>query len=151
MNVLGIETSCDETAAAVVGAQGVLSDVVHTQEVHAEYGGVVPELASRAHVEKIGVVGRAAIAEAGVGRPDAVAVTAGPGLVGAVLVGLSFAKGLAAAWGVPFVTGQSPRRPLAVTTDRGSGTRVSVHRSGGQRRSHDGVSGPGCGKLRGVE
>ena len=104
MNVLGIETSCDETAAAVVGAQGVLSDVVHTQAVHAEYGGVVPELASRAHVEKIGVVVRAAIAEAGVGRPDAVAVTAGPGLVGAVLVGLSFAKGLAAAWGVPFVT-----------------------------------------------
>ncbi len=103
MKVLGIETSCDETAASVVGSAGVLSDVVHTQAVHVEYGGVVPELASRAHVEKLGVVTRAALAEAGVERPDAVAVTAGPGLIGAVLVGLSFAKGLAAGWGVPVV------------------------------------------------
>ncbi|TNE84383.1 MAG: tRNA (adenosine(37)-N6)-threonylcarbamoyltransferase complex transferase subunit TsaD [Deltaproteobacteria bacterium] len=103
MKVLGIETSCDETAASVVSAAGVLSDVVHSQEVHAEYGGVVPELASRAHVEKIGAVVRAALDKAGIERPDAVAATAGPGLIGAVLVGLSFAKGLAAAWDVPFV------------------------------------------------
>lgn len=103
MNVLGIESSCDETAASVVSAAGVLSDVVHSQEVHARFGGVVPELASRAHIEKITVVTRAALAEAGIARPDAVVATSGPGLVGAVLVGLSWAKALAAAWEVPFV------------------------------------------------
>jgi N6-L-threonylcarbamoyladenine synthase len=103
MKVLGIETSCDETAAAVVDAAGVRADVVYSQVVHAEYGGVVPELAARAHTEKISVVVRAALAEAGIERPDAVAATAGPGLIGAVLVGLSFAKAAAAAWGVPFI------------------------------------------------
>jgi len=103
MNVLGIESSCDETAAAVVAADGVRSDVVHSQAIHAEFGGVVPELAARAHVEKIVAVSRAALAQAGIDRPDAVAVTAGPGLVGAVLVGLSYAKALAAGWGVPLV------------------------------------------------
>jgi N6-L-threonylcarbamoyladenine synthase len=103
MNVLGIETSCDETAASVVGAAGVLSDVVHTQEVHARYLGVVPELASRAHVEKLTAVTREALKVAGMARPDAVAATAGPGLIGAVLVGLSFGKALALGWGVPFV------------------------------------------------
>jgi len=103
VNVLGIETSCDETAASVVGPQGVLSDVVHTQEVHAAYLGVVPELASRAHVEKVTAVTRAALDQAGVDRPDAVAATAGPGLIGAVLVGLSFGKSLALGWDVPFV------------------------------------------------
>jgi N6-L-threonylcarbamoyladenine synthase len=104
MDVLGIETSCDETAASVVGAGGVRSDVVHTQEVHARFGGVVPELASRAHVEKLGAVTRAALEQAGIARPDAVAATSGPGLIGALLVGLSFGKALAAGWGVPFVT-----------------------------------------------
>ena len=103
MRVLGIETSCDETAASIVDETGVVSDVVHTQEVHARFGGVVPEHASRAHVEKLGSVVRAALSEAGLERPDAVAVTAGPGLIGAVLVGLSFAQGLAATWDVPFV------------------------------------------------
>lgn len=103
MVVLGIETSCDETAAAVVGPDGVAADIVHTQAVHAAYGGVVPELASRAHTEKLAAVTRAALAEAGVEKPDAVVATAGPGLIGAVLVGLSYAKGLAAGWDVPFV------------------------------------------------
>lgn len=101
--VLGLETSCDETAAAVVDATGVLSDITHSQEVHARFGGVVPELAARAHVEKVGAVVAAALDAAGIERPDAVAATAGPGLVGAVLVGLNFAKALAAGWGVPFV------------------------------------------------
>lgn len=101
--MLGIETSCDETAASVVGPEGVLSDVVHTQRVHQDYGGVVPELASRAHVEKLGVVVQAALDQAGIARPDAVAATSGPGLIGAVLVGLSWAKGLAAGWGLPFI------------------------------------------------
>jgi len=103
MNVLGIESSCDETAAAVYAADGVRSDVVHSQSIHAEFGGVVPELAARAHVEKVVAVSRAALAQAGLERPDAVAVTAGPGLIGAVLVGLSYAKALAATWDVPLI------------------------------------------------
>ena len=103
MYVLGIETSCDETAASVVGPDGVLSDVVHTQEIHSEYGGVVPELAGRAHADKIVATAAAALSRAGIQRPDAVAATAGPGLIGAVLVGLCFGKSLSAGWGVPFI------------------------------------------------
>ncbi len=103
MIVLGIESSCDETAAAVVGPGGVRSDVVYGQAIHAAYGGVVPEIASRAHAEQIVPVVRAALAQAGVERPDAVAATAGPGLIGAVLVGLSFGRAAALAWGVPFM------------------------------------------------
>lgn len=101
--VLGVESSCDETAASVVGPEGVLSDIVYSQAVHAEYGGVVPELAARAHVEKLATVVRAALSQANLSRPDGVAATAGPGLIGAVLVGLASAKGMAAGWGVPFV------------------------------------------------
>jgi N6-L-threonylcarbamoyladenine synthase len=103
MRVLGIETSCDETAASVVSADGVLSDVVYTQTVHAAYLGVVPELASRAHAEKLASVVQDALDKAGIEKPDAVAATSGPGLIGAVLVGLSMAKGLALGWGVPFI------------------------------------------------
>lgn len=103
MNVLAIETSCDDTAAAVVGDGGVLADVIHSQEVHVAFGGVVPELASRAHAEGIVPTVRAALAQAGIERPDVVAATAGPGLIGAVLVGLSFGKAAALGWGVPFV------------------------------------------------
>ncbi len=103
MIVLGIESSCDETAAAVVGPEGVRADVVHGQAVHAAYGGVVPEIASRAHAEQIVPVVRAAMEQAGIERPDAVAATAGPGLVGAVLVGLSFGRAAALGWGVPFI------------------------------------------------
>jgi len=103
MRVLGIETSCDETAASVVDETGVVSDVVHSQQVHAAYGGVVPELAARAHVERLGGVVARAMREAGMVRPDAVAATAGPGLIGAVLCGLSWAKALALGFGVPFI------------------------------------------------
>jgi len=101
--VLGIETSCDETAASVVGPSGVLSDVVHTQEIHREYGGVVPELAGRAHAERIVTTATAALQRAGVEKPEGVAATSGPGLMGAVLVGLCFGKAAAIGWGVPFV------------------------------------------------
>lgn len=104
MLVLGIETSCDETAASVVGPEGVRSDIIHSQAIHEAYGGVVPELASRAHAERVVVSVRAALVDAGIERPDAVAATAGPGLVGAVLVGLSHARALAAAWRVPFLS-----------------------------------------------
>ena len=105
--VLGIETSCDETAAAVVdrGAT-VLSSVVSSQiELHARFGGVVPEIASRAHVELIVPVVARALVEAGIDDRDveAVAATHGPGLVGALLVGVSAAKALALVWDVPFV------------------------------------------------
>ena len=103
MRVLGIETSCDETAAAVVGPAGVLADVVHTQEVHRRFGGVVPEIAGRAHVDRIVSTVREALARAALSRPDAVAATSGPGLLGAVLVGHAFAKAAAAAWGVPYI------------------------------------------------
>ena len=103
MRVLAIETSCDETAAAVLDASGVCSEIVYSQTVHADYGGVVPELAARAHIEKLAVVVQAALDQAGIKRPDAVATTAGPGLIGAVLVGLSWGKALAAGWEVPFV------------------------------------------------
>lgn len=105
--VLGIETSCDETAAALVmGGDDVVSSVVSSQvELHADYGGVVPEIASRAHLELLNPVIARAIVEAGVdeARIDAVACTVGPGLVGALLVGVSAAKSLALAWDVPFV------------------------------------------------
>src|SRR5579864_4495168 len=105
--ILGIETSCDETAAAVVvdGAR-VASSVVSSQvDLHARFGGVVPELASRAHVELLNPVVAEAMIEAGVDGHgiDAVAATVGPGLVGALLVGVSAAKGFALAWDVPFV------------------------------------------------
>ena len=102
MNILGIETSCDETAAAVVkDGHEVLSNVVYTQiPLHQPYGGVVPEIASRAHVEKIGEV----VGEAMKGHEiDAVAVTYGPGLAPALIVGLNAAKGLAKALGVPLI------------------------------------------------
>jgi N6-L-threonylcarbamoyladenine synthase len=105
--VLGIETSCDETAAALVmGGHDVLSSVVSTQvDLHAQYGGVVPEIASRAHLDLLNPVIARAIVEAGIEpeRIDAVACTIGPGLVGALLVGVSAAKALALTWNVPFV------------------------------------------------
>ena len=105
--ILGIETSCDETAAAVV-AEGrhVLSSVVSSQvDLHARFGGVVPELASRAHVDLLTPVVAEAMVTAGVDGPDiaAVAATVGPGLIGSLLVGVSHAKALALVWGVPFV------------------------------------------------
>jgi N6-L-threonylcarbamoyladenine synthase len=105
--ILGIETSCDETAAAVLdeGAR-VLSSVVASQiPWHSRFGGVVPEIASRKHVEHIGPVVAEALRTAGVGLDDlaGIAVTQGPGLVGALLVGLGYAKGLAFATGLPLV------------------------------------------------
>jgi N6-L-threonylcarbamoyladenine synthase len=107
MKLLAIETSCDETAAAVVeDGRRVLADVVSTQiEIHRRWGGVVPELASRNHVVQVMPVVDEALARAGVGAMelDGVAVTRGPGLVGALLVGVQVAKALALAWGKPLV------------------------------------------------
>lgn len=107
MRILGIETSCDETAAAVVadGCRVLSSAVASQEEVHQAFGGVVPELASRRHLEVISLVVEQALGEADleVGALDGLAVTQGPGLVGALLVGFSFAKALAYARGLPWV------------------------------------------------
>jgi N6-L-threonylcarbamoyladenine synthase len=107
MNVLGIESSCDETAAAVVrdGRHILSSQVASQAEVHRRYGGVVPELASRRHLEAIVPVMRAALDDAGLGLGDihGLAVTRGPGLVGSLLVGFSFAKALAYTRDLPWV------------------------------------------------
>jgi N6-L-threonylcarbamoyladenine synthase len=107
LRILGIETSCDDTAAAVVvDAREVLSSVVSSQvDLHARFGGVVPEIASRAHVELLVPVIAGALVEAGITDDglDAVGATVGPGLIGSLLVGVSAAKALALVWGVPFV------------------------------------------------
>jgi N6-L-threonylcarbamoyladenine synthase len=113
MNLLAIETSCDETAAAVVAETGepmrpweIRSNVVASQAtIHREWGGVVPELASRQHVRDICGVYEAALAQAGVELPEigGVAVTQGPGLVGSLLVGVAFGKALAWSTGIPVV------------------------------------------------
>ena len=109
--ILGLETSCDETAAAVVrgappGPGEILSNIVFSQtEAHAPYGGVVPEIASRAHLEILDGVVEQALAEAGITLDDvdAIAATAGPGLIGGVMVGLTTAKALALATGKPLI------------------------------------------------
>ena len=105
--ILGIETSCDETAAAVVAnGNTVVSSVVSSQvDLHARYGGVVPEIASRAHVELLTPAVAQALVESGIDGHElhAVAATVGPGLAGALLVGISAAKAYALAWGLPFV------------------------------------------------
>lgn len=107
--ILGIETSCDETSAAVVrsdnGTVSLASVVILSQDVHRIFGGVVPELASRAHVRAIGSVVDRALLDAGIGlgRLDGVAVTAGPGLVGALLVGVMYGKTLAFSLDCPFI------------------------------------------------
>jgi N6-L-threonylcarbamoyladenine synthase len=105
--VLGIETSCDETAAAVVAnGTAVVSSVVSSQvDLHARFGGVVPEIASRAHVQLLTPVVAEVLVESGLEGAgiDAVAATVGPGLVGSLLVGISAAKALALVWGVPFI------------------------------------------------
>jgi N6-L-threonylcarbamoyladenine synthase len=104
-SLLAIESSCDETSAAVIRDGAVLSNIIATQKVHAQYGGVVPELASRAHMSNIVPVVEAALKEAGVERTaiDAVAFTQSPGLIGSLMVGASFAKAYAQALNVPVI------------------------------------------------
>jgi N6-L-threonylcarbamoyladenine synthase len=107
MRVLGIETSCDETGIAIVDAeQGLVSHRLHSQvDLHAVYGGVVPELASRDHIQRILPLLREVLTEAGVEGPElsGIAYTAGPGLLGALLTGAAVARALAYAWGVPAI------------------------------------------------
>ncbi len=105
ITILAIESSCDDTSAALIKDGKVLNNIVATQSVHQKYGGIVPELASRAHQQNIVPVVDQALREAGVGRDqlDAVAFTEGPGLLGSLLVGASFAKGLALSMDIPLI------------------------------------------------
>ena len=105
MKILGVETSCDETSAAIIDKNTVLSSIISSQEIHSQFGGVVPELASRAHVRLIVPIVEKALKTASI-NPDelgGLAVTYGPGLVGALLVGVQFIKGMAAALNKPFI------------------------------------------------
>jgi len=139
MNILGIESSCDETAAAVYTDDGLKSNVIASQTVHERYGGVVPELASRAHHKTIWRTAGQALDEAGLrsGEIDVVAVTQGPGLLGSLLVGLCFSKGLALSQGLKLVgvnhmdahiyanfIDAEPRYPLVTLTVSGGHTQL---------------------------
>ena len=105
ITILGIESSCDDTSAAVLRNTTLLSSVIASQAVHEKYGGVIPELASRAHQQNIVPTIDTALKEAGVtpDKIDAIAFTRGPGLLGSLLVGTSFAKGLSIARNIPLV------------------------------------------------
>ncbi len=136
--ILGIESSCDETSAAVVvDGRDVRSNIVSSQvDLHARYGGIVPEIASRAHIERIGPVIEEALAVAGVGWSDlkALAVTAGPGLVGSLLVGVTAAKTLALTRGLPLVAVdhiEAHATSAALVTDRPPWPAVALVVSGG--------------------
>ncbi|MEJ2050724.1 MAG: hypothetical protein P8Y60_12970, partial [Calditrichota bacterium] len=103
--VLGVETSCDETSASVITPQKVLSNIISSQSVHLQFGGVVPELASRAHLKKVIPIVNEALKRAGITFEDlnGLAVTNGPGLIGALLVGVNYMKGLSLALELPLV------------------------------------------------
>ncbi len=105
MNVLGIETSCDETGVALYDTErGLVADALHSQvDLHAMYGGVVPEIASRDHIRCLLPLVEQVLADARIDRPDAIAYTAGPGLVGALMVGSGMANGLGLAWNCPVI------------------------------------------------
>ncbi|MDD2635876.1 MAG: tRNA (adenosine(37)-N6)-threonylcarbamoyltransferase complex transferase subunit TsaD [Bacteroidales bacterium] len=105
LKILGIESSCDDTSAAVLFDAKLYSNVINTQHIHEKYGGVVPELASRAHQQNIVLVVKEALSVSGfkLSEMDAIAFTLGPGLLGSLMVGASFAKGLSVATGIPLV------------------------------------------------
>jgi len=145
--ILGIESSCDETAAAVLHNGRIVANIISNQEVHRQYGGVVPELASRAHQQNIVPTVDAALRKAKVSpqQLSAVGVTAGPGLQGALLVGLSFAKSMSMALGIPLIgvhhmqahilanfiedaSGQAPQFPFLALTVSGGHTQLVLVR-----------------------
>ena len=105
MNVLGIESSCDETSAAILSDNKILSNLISSQDFHADYGGVVPELSSRAHMQIVKPLVDKSLKESNLklGNIDLITATAGPGLIGALLVGLTYAKGLAFSLNKPFI------------------------------------------------
>lgn len=138
--ILAIESSCDETSAAIIKNGKVLNNIIATQSVHKKYGGVVPELASRAHQQNIVPVVKAALGEAGIDKGDlhAIAFTRGPGLLGALLVGTSFAKSMAMGLNIPlievnhmqahilahFIDEPKPRFPFLCLTVSGGHTQI---------------------------
>lgn len=147
MNVLGIETSCDETGVALYSSKtGLLADALHSQiDLHAVYGGVVPEIASRDHIRCLLPLITQVLGEAGIERPDAIAYTAGPGLVGALMVGSGMANGLGLAWNCPVIAvhhmeghllapmleDESPEYPfLALLVSGGHSMLIAVRRLG---------------------
>lgn len=105
MNVLGIESSCDETSSAILSDNKILSNLISSQDFHADYGGVVPELSSRAHMQIVKPLVDKSLKESNLklGDIDLITATAGPGLIGALLVGLTYAKGLAFSLNKPFI------------------------------------------------
>ena len=105
MVILGIESSCDETAAAICKCGKIISSIAQTQEIHSQYGGVVPEIASREHDFQINYIVNRALADSvcTLKDIDSIAVTYGPGLMGSLLVGLNYAKGLSIGLNIPFV------------------------------------------------
>ena len=106
MTTLGIETSCDETSVSIISDGKLLSNLISSQDFHVKYGGVVPELSSRAHLQMIEPLVKQALEEANVSKNevDLIAATAGPGLIGALLVGLNFGKALAYSMNIPFIS-----------------------------------------------
>jgi len=106
MTVLGIETSCDETSVSIIKDDKLLSNLISSQDFHVKYGGVVPELSSRAHLQMVEPLVKQSLEEAGIDKKeiDIVAATAGPGLIGALLVGLNFGKALSYSLNIPFVS-----------------------------------------------
>jgi N6-L-threonylcarbamoyladenine synthase len=145
INILAIESSCDETSASVIQDARVLSNHIATQKVHARYGGVVPEMASRAHIENIIPVVDAALVDSGISKEDitAVAFTQAPGLIGSLLVGACFAKSFAQALNVPliavhhmqahvlahFLEERKPEFPFMCLTVSGGHTQIVLCRS----------------------
>ena len=125
--ILGIESSCDDTSAAVIRDGVLLSNVIASQEVHAEFGGVVPELASRAHQQNIVPVVDTALKRAGISKSDLTAIgfTRGPGLLGSLLVGTSFAKGMSLGLRIPIVDVNHLPRPRALPFHPAHGGRRS--------------------------
>ena len=168
MRILGLESSCDETASSVIDGERLLSDVIHSQvALHAPYGGIVPELASRAHLQKVGPVVDASLREAGVALNDidGFAVTRGPGLVGSLLVGVSYVKSLAYAMDRPlvgvhhleghllaaFLGEQTPRFPFLGLVVSGGHTSFLLARGLGQYqllgRTRDDAAGEAFDKV----
>ena len=147
VRILAMETSCDETAAAVIeNGRNIISNCVYTQiDLHALYGGVVPEIASRAHVEKVDAMVDAALKEANMDLRDvdALAVTYGPGLVGALLAGVSCMKGLAYATGKPLI----PVHHIEGHICANFLTSPAFYLSGRQRRTQPYPAGRGLWKV----
>ncbi len=155
MTILALETSCDDTCAAVIGEDATIrSNVISSQRAHDRFGGVVPEIASRHHLELVNLVVEEALAEAGTALEeiDRVAVTQGPGLIGALLVGLSTAKALAAARELPLVPVDHLQGHVAanflVPDERRRAFRAALRLLDRQRRAHFARAGARPPSLR---